>query len=98
VLLSTPHNHADEGVPQEELACSASHLFSETSHLHGSGQMRTPHSCVACLVASTVADAPGIAEVESMVGGESFIVAVSTDLRARFQSHLPLLRGPPLTI
>ena len=97
VMLSTPHNHADNAVPREELACSASHPSSQTSHLHGSGQAVSPHPCLACLAGSTVADAPGIAEVESVVGGESCVVDVSPDLRARFQSHLPLFRGPPLT-
>ena len=98
VLLSTPHNHADNAVPQEELACSASQPSSQTNHLHGSGRAVSSHPCLACLAGSTVADAPGIAEVESVAGGESCVVVVSTDLRARLQSHLPLLRGPPLTI
>ncbi|MCW8984461.1 MAG: hypothetical protein OQK55_03895 [Thermoanaerobaculales bacterium] len=97
VLLSTPHNHADNAVPQEELACSASHPTSQTYHLHVSGNSLTPHPCLACVFGSTVAEGPGITEISDSPAGTSFVTGVSTDLRARYQTQLPLLRGPPLT-
>ncbi len=97
VLLSTPHNHADTAVPHEELVCSASHPSSQTNHLHGSGHLLSPHPCVACLVGSTVADTLGIAEIETATVSVPIFVVESSDLRSRLHSHLPLLRGPPLT-
>jgi len=97
VLLSTPHNHGDNAISQEELACSASRPLSQTNHLHGSGRMLLPHPCVACVFASTVADAPGIAEVNDSPAVTQAITSVFADLRARYQTQLPLLRGPPPT-
>jgi len=97
VLLSTPHNHANNAVPQEELACSASHPFSQTNHLHASGLSVTPHPCLACLAGTTVVDTLGLAEVEEAAVGETVFVAPSSDLRSRLHTQLPLLRGPPLT-
>lgn len=97
VLLSTPHHHADGDVPQEEFACSASHPFSQTHHLHGSGLSVSPHPCLACLAGTTVVDALGLAEVEDAAVGESMDVAASSDLRSRLHTQLPLLRGPPPT-
>ena len=97
VLLATPHSHADNAVPQEELACSASHPSSQITHLHGSGHSVPPHPCLACLAGTTVADAMGLAEVEEAAVGESIIVVASSDLRSRLHTQLPLLRGPPLT-
>ena len=97
VLLATPHNHADNTVPQEELACSASHPRSQTDHLHGSGRLLAPHPCLACLAGTTVAVTPGIARVEGAVVDGSAGVAPVCDLRSRLHTQLPLLRGPPLT-
>jgi hypothetical protein len=97
VLLATPHNHADNTVPQEELACSASYPSSQTNHLHGSGRLLSPHPCLACLAGTTVVDTFGISGIDGVVVDCSIVVPESTDLRARFHSRLPLLRGPPLT-
>ena len=97
VLLSTPHNHGDNAVPREELACSASDPFSQANHLHGSGQPLSPHPCVACVVGSTVADSLGVAEIETAAVRVPIFVVTSSDLRSRLHSSLPLLRGPPLT-
>jgi hypothetical protein len=98
VVLTTPHNHGDNAVSREELVCSASHPSSQTNHLHGAGRMLLPHPCVACVVASTVADAPGIAEFNESPVGAPVVHFVSTDIRAHDQTCLPLLRGPPLTV
>jgi len=97
LLLSTPHTHGDNAVPREELACSASHPFSQTNHLHGSGQPLSPHPCVACFLGSAVADTLGVAEIETVAVGVPIFVVTSSDLRSRLHSSLPLLRGPPLT-
>ncbi len=97
VLLSTPHTHADDAVPREELTCSASHPTSQTNHLHGLGHSVSLHSCLACLAGTTVVDTLGLTEVEEAAVGESIIVAASSDLRSRLHTQLPLLRGPPLT-
>jgi len=97
VLGSIPHIHADNAVPQEEIACSASGSSSQTFHLHGSGRLLSPHVCLACLAGTTVADAPGTAEVEGAAIDRSTVAARSSDLRARLHSQLPLLRGPPVT-
>jgi hypothetical protein len=95
VLLATPHNHADNSVPQEELACAASHPSSQTSHLHDSGRLLSPHPCLACLAGTTVAEAPASRGVESTTDGEWVADSTSPDLRSRFHTQLPLLRGPP---
>ena len=95
VLISTPHDHADTAVPQEELACSASSPSSQTSHLYGSGRLLAPHPCQACLAGSAPADSFGGVGAETLADGESIVATVSTDLRSRFHAHLPLLRGPP---
>jgi len=97
VLLTTPHNHGDNAVPQEELVCSASHPSSQTNHLHGSGRILLPHPCMACVFGSTVGDAPGVAEINDSPNGTSVVTGVSTDLRACCQTDLPPPRGPPLT-
>jgi hypothetical protein len=98
VLLATPHNHADTTVPQEVLACSASHSSSQTNHLHGSGRLLSPHPCLACLAGTTVIDTVGISGIGGVVDDQLIVVAASPDLRARFHTRLPPLRGPPLTI
>jgi hypothetical protein len=97
VLLATPHNHDDTVVPREEIACSASHPSSQANHVHSSGRHLSRHPCVACLAGSTVADASGIAKVDTETVGVSIFVVMSSDLRPRLHSHLPHLRGPPLT-
>jgi hypothetical protein len=97
VLLSMPHHHVDNDVPQEEIACSVSGSSSQVFHLHGSGRLLSPHACLACLAGTTVAEAPGVAEVEGAAVGGSTVATTSSDFRARFRSHLPLLRGPPAT-
>jgi hypothetical protein len=97
LLLSTPHNHVEHAVPQEELACSASHPSSHNNHLHGSGQLMASHLCLACLAGSTVWEAPGVAQVEMAPVGDSMVAAAFLDLRSRLHTHIPLLRGPPVT-
>jgi hypothetical protein len=92
-----PHHHVDNAVPQEEIACSVSGSASQVFHLHGSGRLLSPHPCLACLAGSTVAETPGVAEVEGAAVDGSIVAATSSDLRARLRSHLPLLRGPPAT-
>lgn len=98
MLLSVPHKHADIAVPQEELACSASHPSSKTNHLHDSGRLLSPHLCVACLAGSNVAASPGIATIAAMVpsvAGEAIDLAVG---RPHLHTRLPLTRGPPPTV
>jgi hypothetical protein len=96
VLLSTPHNHADNTVPREMLNCSASRPSSQINHLHASGRLLTAHACLACLAGSTVAHAPGVQKVAvATVNGPS-IAAAHPGLRPRLHTHLPLLRGPPV--
>jgi len=95
VLLSAPHTHADATVSQEKLVCSASRPTSQTNHLLSAGHWVLPHSCLACLAGSTVANSLDLAKVEEAAGGESINVAASSDLRSRFQARLPLVRGPP---
>jgi len=95
VLLSIPHTHADDVVPREELACSASRPLSQTNHLHGSGHSVSPHPCLACLAGTAVTDGLGLAEVEEAAVGESVAVARTSDLRSRLLIQLPFLRGPP---
>jgi len=97
VLLSEPHNHGDNAVPWEELACSASRPFSQNNHLHDSGELLSPHPCVACVVGSTVAETLGAAEIGTVALGVPIFVVTSSDFRSRLHSSLPLLRGPPLT-
>jgi hypothetical protein len=96
-VLSTPHEHADAGVPQEELACSASHPLSQSSHLHSSGPSLSSHPCVACLAGTTLAVAQGLPEIVGSGAGESTAVIASRDLRSRLHIRLPLSRGPPLS-
>jgi len=95
VMLATPHDHADTKVPQEELACSASHPSSQTSHLHHSGRMLSRQICLACLAGTAVAEAPEVSGVESITIGGLATSAASPDLRSRLRTELPLLRGPP---
>jgi hypothetical protein len=95
IVLSIPHDHADHGVPQEELLCTASHPLSQTSHLHASGRHLSPHPCIACLAGSTAADIAGAVAIEWAADDVVADVVVALDLRARFRSYLPLHRGPP---
>ena len=97
VVLATPHNHADSSVPQEELVCSASHPSSQTSHIHGSGRLLSPHPCLACLAGTTVLDVIGISGIDGADIDQLVVTASATDLRPRFHALLPPLRGPPLT-
>jgi len=96
VLLSTPHHHVDSTVPQEVLACSASHPSSQAKHLHGSGQVLSPQPCLACLAGSTVAEAAETRDVETVPVVDSPVVAALSGLRSGHHAHLPLLRGPPV--
>lgn len=96
VILAVPHNHSDNAVPQEELACSASHPLSPTSHLHGAGLVLSPHPCLACLAGSTVAEEPA---AEELVAATSCEPVVGTSIgvhRPRHIARLPLSRAPPL--
>jgi len=98
VLLSTPHNHADDVVPQEELACSASHPSSQESHLHDAGQLLTPHPCLACLAGSNFAAMghASIIEMTTVVSGASVVSA--TDCRFETFAYLADLRAPPFAV
>ena len=97
VLLAMPHNHADAAVPQEELVCWASHPLSQTSHLHRSGRLLTPHPCLACLASTTVADTLDVSGIDGSMIGKCVVGAASTDLPAGPDFLHPPLRGPPLT-
>ena len=96
VVLSTPHNHADVAVPQEQLACSASHPSSQANHLHAAGRLLSPHPCLACLAGSTVTETPGIVGVDTLTPAGPAVATRSLDRRSRLYTSLPLLRGPPL--
>ena len=98
VLLAVPHNHVDSAVPQEELACSASHPLSQTSHLHGSGQLLAPHSCLACFAGTSGAITPGVAISNTPIPSIVRASFSSDDCRSQSYSHLPLLRGPPAIV
>jgi hypothetical protein len=95
ILISMPHDHADASVPQEELACSVSRPSSQTNHLHSSGRLMAPRPCFACLAGSTTADGLGVETAAKSSGGGLPVAVASSDLRSRFHTHLPLLRGPP---
>jgi hypothetical protein len=98
LLLSTPHSHAENAVPQEELVCSASHPSSQESHLHEAGQLLTPHTCLACLAGSNFAAMGGasIIEMTTVVSGASVVSA--TDCRFETLAHLADLRAPPFAV
>ena len=95
VLLGVPHNHVDTEVPQEELACSASHSQSHTSHLHSAGHPLAPHHCFACLTGTSGATPPGLANRAVLMPSDVLPALPREDCRAEIHSHLPLLRGPP---
>jgi hypothetical protein len=97
VVFSIPHNHADGALPQEELACSASHPTSQTSHLHASGQLLSPHPCLACLAGFTGGDLHSGSTVWLADDCESEITVGFAGSRSDHFAHIPLLRGPPVT-
>jgi len=98
VLLSTPHCHAENAMPQEELVCSASHPSSQESHLHDAGQHLTPHTCLACLAGSNIAAMgyASIIEMTTVVSGASVVSA--TDCRFETFAYLADLRAPPFAV
>ncbi len=98
IMLSLPHSHADTGVPQEELICSASHPLSTTFHLHAEGHALTPHPCLACLAGSNHASTPATMTLGSMISDHVQVAVAVTDCRSHSRFHLPLLRGPPSTV
>lgn len=98
VILSVPHRHIDDGVPQEELACSASHSLSQTSHLHGAGIVLAPHSCLACIAGTSSAAAPGFGSLPTATTSISQPPVLPDVCRSQDFSCLPLLRGPPLIV
>ena len=98
IILGLPPNHADTGIPQEELACSASHPLSSTFHLHGAGEVLTPHHCLACLAGSNHAAAPAMMAARPVFSKQVQEVAAVTDCRPYGRFHLPLLRGPPAIV
>jgi hypothetical protein len=98
IILGLPHNHADAGIPQEELACSASHPLSGTSHLHGAGEVLTPHNCLACLAGSNNASAPVTVALGSTISDHVQAAVAVTDCRSKFRVHLPVLRAPPTSV
>jgi hypothetical protein len=98
IILGLPHNHADAGIPQEELACSVSHRMSSTFHLHGAGEVLTPHHYLACLAGSNHASAPVTVALGSVISKHAQAAAAVTDCRSHSRFHLPLLRGPPTIV
>jgi hypothetical protein len=97
-ILGLPHHHADAGIPQEGLACSASHPLSGTSHLHGAGEVLAPHHCLACLAGSNHASAPVMVALGSAISEHVQVAVAVADCRSHGFFHLPLLRGPPFTV
>jgi hypothetical protein len=95
VLLAVPHNHGDTAVPQEKLACSASHPLSQTSHLHSAGHLLDHHACLACFAGTSGATASGLENLAIIMPSDSLPTMPPGDCRAQIHSHLPLLRGPP---
>ena len=85
IMLSLPHSHADVDIPQEELACSASHPLSGSFHLHGAGEVLNPHHCLAMTLGIVISEYAQPA-------------AAVTDCRSHGRFHLPLHRGPPTTV
>jgi hypothetical protein len=98
LILSLPHSHVDVDIPQEELACSASHPLSGTFHLHGAGEVLTPHHCLACLVGSNHASAPVAMKLGVVISEYVQPAAAVADCRSHSRFHLPLHRGPPTTV
>jgi hypothetical protein len=98
IILGLPHHHADPGIPQEELACSASHLLSSTSHLHGAGVVLAPHDCLACLTGSNHASAPATMALGTKISDDVQVAVAVTDCRSHGRFHLPLHRGPPTNV
>ncbi len=98
LLLSLPHNHADVGIPQEELACSASHPLSGSFHLHGAGEVLAPHHCLACLAGSNHASAPVTMTLGVVISEFVQPAAAAADCRTHSRFHLPLYRGPPTSV
>ena len=98
VMLGLPHSQVDVDIPQEELACSASHPLSGTSHLHGAGEALTPHHCLACLAGSNHASAPVTMTLGIVISEYVQPAAAVADCRLHSRFHLPLHRGPPTTV
>ena len=98
LILSLPHSHLDVDIPQEELACSASHPLSGTFHLHGAGEVLTPHHCLACLAGSNHASAPVAMKLGVVISEYVQPAAAVADCRSHDRFHLPLHRGPPTTV
>jgi len=98
VMLGLPHSHVDVDIPQEELACSAAHPLSGTFHLHGAGEVLTPHHCLACLAGSNHASAPVKMTLGSAISEHVQAAAAVTDCRSKFRLHLPVLRAPPTSV
>ena len=98
LVQAIPHHHAESGVPQEELACSASRPSSHEQHLHNAGHDLAHHHCLVCLAGSFVSWVPGSVgilyeeEARPLQGSRPF------DLRPRLRAELPQLRGPPSLI
>ena len=98
IMLSLPHSHADAGIPQEELICSASHPLSTTFHLHAAGHALTPHACLACLAGSNHASAPATMAAGPVISKHVQEAVAVADCCPHGRFHLPLLRGPPSTV
>jgi len=98
LILSLPHSRVDVDIPQEELACSASHPLSGTIHLHGAGDVIAPHHCLACLAGSNHESAPVTMTLGVVLSEHVQPAAAVTDCRAHGRFHLPLHRGPPTSV
>jgi hypothetical protein len=95
VLLGVPHNHTDTELPQEELACSASHPLSQTSHLHSAGHPLAPHHCLACLAGTSGAIPPGLASLAVLAPSDTLPAMPREEIRLQNHSNHPPHRGPP---
>ena len=98
IELAVPHHHADFDVPQERLACSASHPLSGESHLHRGGETLDAHPCFTCVVGSVLPSAPPGASAEDAPDQRVLTAAAFPDFRSHHRALLPLHRGPPATL
>lgn len=95
IMAGVPHHHADTAVPQERLACSASHPLSQESHLHDRGETLESHPCLACILGSVIASTPSPASAARVPEHPAVAAGGLPDFRSHHRVLLPLHRGPP---
>lgn len=95
LLQAVPHHHIEAGIPQEVLACWASHPLSQESHMHGAGEAMTPHPCLACLAGSITAAMPALSRIDGAAPGGGSVEVVPPSPRSLPLVQLPPSRGPP---